>query len=84
VCLEKERAEEKERLTRILYEAMEDISPGATPFVPWEEVREYDKHFYRSCIEAILDYPELLRRLVDDGRSLANENDVSRRGDVSK
>jgi hypothetical protein len=43
-----------ERLAQSLREKMEHLDPTETGDLSWEELRERDREFYRSCIEDVL------------------------------
>jgi hypothetical protein len=41
-----------EHLAQVLHAKMEHLDPGAGP--PWACMSEYDREFYRACVESVL------------------------------
>jgi hypothetical protein len=57
----------REDLARRLYEEIESIYPGIETTMPaWDDLSEARRLYFRSCIDALLDEPELVRSALGD------------------
>jgi hypothetical protein len=70
-----------EQMARILREKMEHLDPTETGDLAWEELREWDREFYRLCIEEIMLRVELVQSCL---RELADRDRIDGRIEVSK
>jgi hypothetical protein len=53
-------------LAKVLYEKVERLDPRCCGGSEWDKLPTFDLRLYASCIEELLDYPELLIAAAPD------------------